>query len=293
MKMILKIAVGSALAAASMAAGAAQLVTPSTGNTNLLFYVADLTTHQTYTVDLIDTSVLGGSVSVNGVATTTTGVFTTAQALSSTTQGVVNTVFGNTGFSYNLSGDTALTTFISGLASTDSIGWGIYATGYNHLTPDVQGNSLVITTGNDASIVSISDTALTSSVTAAQQKDYNTLNTNFGTSKDTFTAAPGTANGVFGTSSSTTALTFYGNGMSTTQTIGGPAVTLYGLTGNGTGSGQAIAYNLGAISFINDVLTFTGNQMSAVPLPAAAWLLGSGLLGLLGIGRRRIAVQAA
>lgn len=293
MKMMLKMAVGSALAAASMAAGAAQLATPSTGNTNLLFYVADLTTHQTYTIDLIGNSVQGGNVAVNGVSTATNGVFTASQALSSTTQGVVNTLFGDTGFSYNLSGDTALTTFISGFGSSDVVGWGVYATGYNHLTPDVQGNSLVITTGSDASVVSISDTALTNSVTAAQQKDFNTLNTNFASSKDSFAAAPGTANGVFGTSSSTTALTFYGNGMATEQTIGGPAVTLYGLTGNGTGAGQAIAYNLGAISFIGDVLTFTGNQMSAVPLPAAAWLLGSGLLGLLGIGRRRTAVQAA
>jgi hypothetical protein len=33
-----------------------------------------------------------------------------------------------------------------------------------------------------------------------------------------------------------------------------------------------------------------GQQVSSVPLPAAAWLFGSGLLGLAGIGRRRRAV---
>jgi hypothetical protein len=32
---------------------------------------------------------------------------------------------------------------------------------------------------------------------------------------------------------------------------------------------------------------------SAVPLPAAAWLLGSGLLGLIGVGRRKAAAAAA
>lgn len=32
---------------------------------------------------------------------------------------------------------------------------------------------------------------------------------------------------------------------------------------------------------------FTGAHVSAVPVPAAAWLFGSGLMGLIGIARRR------
>lgn len=34
-------------------------------------------------------------------------------------------------------------------------------------------------------------------------------------------------------------------------------------------------------------LTFSSNVVSAVPIPAAAWLFGSGLMGLLGFGRFR------
>jgi hypothetical protein len=49
----------------------------------------------------------------------------------------------------------------------------------------------------------------------------------------------------------------------------------------------------GAVAGVGaDVLTFTGNAGSAVPLPAAVWLLGSGLLGLAGVSRRRLAVAS-
>ena len=58
--------------------------------------------------------------------------------------------------------------------------------------------------------------------------------------------------------------------------------------GNG-GTGQAQVYDIGSILLSTaGVLTFTANT-STVPLPPAVWLLGSGLLGLAGVGRRRSA----
>ena len=53
------------------------------------------------------------------------------------------------------------------------------------------------------------------------------------------------------------------------------------------GHGHFIVFGLGQISFNGTVLSFTGNTTSPVPIPGAVWLLGSGVLGLLGIGRRR------
>ena len=46
-----------------------------------------------------------------------------------------------------------------------------------------------------------------------------------------------------------------------------------------------------AVSFNQIPVTYTGvtANVSAVPLPAAAWLFGSGLLGLLGLARRKAA----
>jgi hypothetical protein len=46
---------------------------------------------------------------------------------------------------------------------------------------------------------------------------------------------------------------------------------------------------LGTFSLSGSTLTYTAAGSTAVPLPAAVWLLGSGLFGLVGIGRRRAA----
>jgi hypothetical protein len=71
----------------------------------------------------------------------------------------------------------------------------------------------------------------------------------------------------------------------------GSTVALYGITGN-NGLGAVQSYVLGTASLgTNGTLTLAGNTVTAppppVPLPAAVWLFGSGLLGLVGVSRRR------
>ena len=74
----------------------------------------------------------------------------------------------------------------------------------------------------------------------------------------------------------------------------GTTNTLYGLTGNG-GPGQVQSYILGTdITVTADGTLKVGSSGGngggpQVPLPAAVWLFGSGLLGLFGVGRRRAA----
>jgi hypothetical protein len=68
---------------------------------------------------------------------------------------------------------------------------------------------------------------------------------------------------------------------------GATAIKLFGLTGNNIAGGQNQSYLLGSAVFNGGVLTITGNAAAPVPLPAAVWLFGSGLMGLVGVSRRR------
>jgi hypothetical protein len=70
--------------------------------------------------------------------------------------------------------------------------------------------------------------------------------------------------------------------------LGGTAMQLFGFSGNGT-TGKLQSYILGTATLdASGNLTIAGTP-STVPLPAAVWLFGSGLLGLFGVSRRRTA----
>ena len=81
----------------------------------------------------------------------------------------------------------------------------------------------------------------------------------------------------------------------TTGVAGGAGVNMYDIVqvksglGNGTITPIQNASGLGvwALSATGDLTYTIPGVVSAVPLPAAVWLLGSGLLGLAGIGRRK------
>jgi len=60
--------------------------------------------------------------------------------------------------------------------------------------------------------------------------------------------------------------------------------TTFSLLGGGTSTGELQAWSLAA-----DGTLHYGAAVSAVPVPAAAWLFGSGLIGLVSVARRRVA----
>ena len=283
MKTVTKLVMGAAVLTAAAGAAHAGTTLPSTDNSNLLFFVNDATSHSTYTVIL--------SQDVNGPS----GYFTTAAAQTpGATTGTLNTIHGDANFSYNFTGDTALQSFISSANTAgDVLQWGIIGGSYTGPSPTLRepvGNSLIVATSVDsASALTVANAGgVAGSAATGINTDVKNLNAK------TFDAFNGTTQGIFGTTGSAggTNLTLYGNGLNMKGTSIGSTYGLYGLTGNGTTSGVAIAFSLGSAVFNGTTLSFTGNT-AVTPLPAAAWLFGSGLLGLLGIGRRRDRVVAA
>jgi len=102
-----------------------------------------------------------------------------------------------------------------------------------------------------------------------------------------------TDNGQFGTGFNPFALAadvtnWYGNTASVAQTGLGTQTNVYRVTANST----AVASVATITGIFKATLSSAGlsfQPFSAVPLPAAVWLLGSGLLGLAGVARRKVA----
>jgi hypothetical protein len=271
---IVSAAVVSVIALGASAANAAS-IDPSTGDGSLMFFLTDTKTNQTYTDVLTQT--------VNGY-------FSASQATTpAPTAGAVNTITGDTGFSYNLSTDSNLTSFLTA-ASSDTLNWGIIGgtfAGTGASGRPIGAARFTVTDLLSSDVLNVSQGAsITGGIPNGLATDINLLNTNLA-------GGNSTGQGVFGTTTSsggTTLNSLYGSQINVAGVAPGSSVTLYGVTGNGTKVGTGFAYSLGNASFnlTGDILSFTGNG-SAVPLPAAAWLFGSGLLALAGIGRRRAA----
>jgi hypothetical protein len=83
---------------------------------------------------------------------------------------------------------------------------------------------------------------------------------------------------------------WYGNTGTFTGTLAnaGTNNNFYFVTGTVVTGGRSTDTLLGTFSFNNGQFTFN-NANTPVPLPAPVWLFGSGLLGLIGLGRRRAA----
>jgi hypothetical protein len=282
MKTIVKLVLGTAVLAAGASAANAAVPLPSTGSSDLLFFVSDTTNSTTYTEVLSQTVGNGSSL------------FNSSDAINNASGAVagtsVATINGKAGFTYVASANTNLQTFISTAETAgQNLVWGVYAGAYTGGTPSLRkvvGAEVGISTSPNASSIVQAGTAIleNSALSVGLNGDLKTLNTG------TLDAFGGTSNGIIGTpQSSNVNLNFYGEGFISGIGIGSSA-KLYGVTANGATAGQVLGYDLGAISFDGSTLTFTGNT---VPLPAAAWLFGSGLLGLLGIGRRRNVAAAA
>jgi hypothetical protein len=275
MNIILKSAVASALVLS--ATGAFALGVPGTGSSDLVLVVENLTTQAVYASDtgisvgsVLPTSQLDASAS-NGT--------TLSSAISVNAAPVV--------------GSSTLQSFMSNTA--DSYGWIVEGAQYvgnltNNASQKVPGNAIAITT-------SAAGTANNFLMTGAGLVTLEGFTSGLGTDISAGGLQPLlTATETTAAALSATAAGHYGFfSAPDLGTVGGPAQNLFGFTGGGTPTTPLQSYLLGSVALnsTTGTLTFTGNGSGTpVPLPAAVWLFGSGLMGLVGVSRRRKAATS-
>jgi hypothetical protein len=290
MKSMIRFAVAAALA--TYGAGAlADITQPATGNGEIFIYVDDTTTQNVFVEGLqVGTNSLLGGLSTSAYSTASGGN-------GSTTLGsVIPTV---SGFSFGSGGSLTLNGFANFLtndtnASGDSIVWGViggsisgngYALGAQSVVTTVNGTTpvqggttpfknqgLTSAAGNVDSLVSL----LNGSINTGVPGDGASAVVSYKGGTDPIDPTLG---GQYST-----------NSAGTYTTGSGGSQNLYSWTTGQTsgGSGKTQIYSVGTLSISSGGVVSAANA-AAVPLPAGLWLFGSGLLGLVGVGRRKSA----
>jgi hypothetical protein len=274
MKTAIKFAlIGSALVAGT-AAQAATFNVPvtSVGGSDLMLFVSDLTTSNFFAMDLgnkLDTIYSKAQVIADGAKTNPAGTF--------------NTPTGIAGL------NSTLAAFLGTITNhSDNVVWEIFAGDRSATNLSLGSQRALVTSTNDLSgvdVLTFTNTQI-SSYTSKLNTFVNILNTNYAGGNTSTFGGFADGNAASGGANSETAWVGQGVGAGI-----GSAQTMYvfGTNGNPAAS-QSNAYVGGLVNIGWDgVVTVTNASAPEVPLPAAVWLLGSGLLGLLGVGRRRAA----
>ncbi len=196
----------------------------------------------------------------------------------------------------NLNNDTSYQNFIASVGSNDLV------------TYSVLGGAPVIGSGSTATKTAYF-TADTSNnpVAGVSGSKLNNAFAQFGTylQQANFIASPGTSTEYSSGANGLTASVWFASGNEGSfsedlQIVDGAALgtPLAFYTETTSTPNKAIGFSAvtqlqGQWDLANGQLSYTVAGASPVPLPAAVWLLGSGLMGLVGIGRRRKAQSAA
>jgi hypothetical protein len=258
MNTLVKVGVASALALGYVSAHAAAVI-PSSSNPGDVLLFADVLNSSGAVIAAFAADT---TITVNG-ATGVSGNLTNGQVL-----------YGST---------TNLQSLITlGSQTGNSIQWAVMGGGGEAGTNTLQ----FVTTDTNASLGTLTGrtgTSLGHWVTGLANT-ATLLNTNSGANPDVYAASAGGAGGWDPTVLTSNASNWYSNGPTNLVNGLGQSAKLYGVTAASSISTSPVGTSvLGNVTLSANGLVFT----SAVPLPAAFWLLGSGLLGLFGIGRRK------
>jgi hypothetical protein len=290
MNTIVKLSVAGALAL-GYATAHAQIAQPASGSSDVILFAEII---NTTTGNVVASYARDTGISINSILTTLQpqGTAVPSTGFTSLTLPTVN-----------VTADANMSSFLALDAAGDSVEWAVQAGQYTGTTSTsnigTTGNARFLTTATTgiSSILNKNTGNLTKWANidgAVTQLNLNIANQSGNPStKSTFGTATASSGVWDATASGGTVANWFSNGPLTYPgTIGnelGANQELYGVTGNGTSSVKGVqVYDLGALT-----LSSTGNltNVSSVPIPAAVWLFGSGLLGLAGVGRRK-ATQA-
>jgi hypothetical protein len=274
MKTLIRFAVAGALLASFATAQAQNL--PDTGNANLWLFVSDPTAHTTYAED-------------TGLALSS--LLPTASLVSGAT--LDTSIKSN----FSVAATAGLSSYISAASSAGhALQWGVSGVQFPGSVsgPGYRKPGSFVAIFDDLSVVgpNISQALLQptlQNIGAGFEGDTTYLKQTYTAGGKSYAWADGSIGGnVWGASTGGNggSTDLYGQEFDQAGIALGTTNTLYGLTGNSS-PGQVQSYILG-----NNLTVGTDGtlKVSSVPLPAAVWLFGSGLLGLFGVGRRRAAV---
>jgi hypothetical protein len=204
---------------------------------------------------------------------------------------IVASYAGDTGLTINqltstgykgtvLGSDTNLTALFTADTGSDVLVWAVQAA---QNTTSSTASQFLTTTTSVSKLTGQKDGNL-ATWESGFQADISTINSNITSGNSVEGANPATA-GVWDITASGGTSSWYGTNP-TQQTLGTIA-SLYSEVANNAAasSTKGVTTLLGTVSLSSAGLAV--NVGSPVPLPAAVWLLGSGLLGLTGVARRR------
>jgi hypothetical protein len=262
----------------------------NTGGSDLFLVVFDSADGQAYVRDLgvSSTQALSPTTALNG--------FGTGSQFAPPYQAVAPTT--NITSKLNVGPDATLTAFL-GLAGHATDTWAIFAGSQDTTT----------TAGKTTNVEFTTSTGDLSATLGAAAGNAATINTNLGTLQNAFGGLVASTLGLGATSGNASAASsalyagltspdmrsWAGNGAGAGSVqyaadIGlNGSSGLYGLAAYGTSTSKFESVsNIGTVSLSSSgALSFSPVGGSTVPVPAAGWLFGSSLLGLVGVARRR------
>jgi hypothetical protein len=277
-KAIASVLVAGAALAATAANAATIINVPATnGGSDLVLFVSDPTSGQYFAEDLgvTMTSLVSQSQVISDGVLTSPKTFTVP----------------------TLSGGAALSSFLAGIAgdvAAGDVSYSIMAADDFSSTETAGASRALVTSVNNygqspLTPVNTFTNGSVHSFAAGAKTFFADINNNYAGGNTSASYGWGVGTGATLAPNSFISASL-GNGalIGTQQTM-----YIFGINGSGVASVSNVYVGATIDLSANGTITVTNGSATPVPLPAAVWLLGSGLLGLVGVGRRRRAAAVA